>query len=71
MVTILVVYGFSYLLRFVWDEVIRETLLEKTDDVFLFYLVFDVVGYAEGLSLAALLLFHKSNFKLKKCKLEI
>ena len=60
---ILIFFGLSYLVRFVWDEFLHE-LLCSLESLFFNWLVYDLIGYIDGLSFAALLLFHKSNFKV-------
>ena len=60
---ILVCFGLSYLIRFVWDEVLSGRLKDE-DQMFLFYFVYDLVTYFDGMSFAALLFFHRSNFRV-------
>lgn len=61
---ILAFFGLSYLFRFLWDEFLGFRLLNLDND-FYFFLVYDIVSYADGLSFTALLLFHRSNFKMQ------
>ena len=58
---ILIFFGLSYLFRFVWDEFLLDLLFEHD---FICEFAYDLVSYFDGLSFAALLLFHKSNFKV-------
>ena len=62
---ILIFFGLSYLIRFVWDEFLNALLMEL-EWYFIVELGYDIVCFFDGLSLAALLLFHKSNFKVKR-----
>ena len=66
LVVILVFFGFSYLTRFVWDRYLNGKLFTPDKGMFIFWLTYDLVTYVDGLSFAALLLFHKSNFKEQK-----
>ena len=61
---VLAFFGLSYLFRFLWDEFLGFKLLNLDND-FYFFLVYDIVIYADGLSFTALLLFHRSNFKVQ------
>ena len=61
---ILAFFGLSYLFRFLWDEFLGFKLLNLNNE-FYFFLVYDIVSYADGLSFTALLLFHRTNFKVQ------
>ncbi len=57
---ILAFFEISYLIRFVWDDYLNENLYDGSN--FYYELSYDLVGYADGMSFVALLLFHRSNF---------
>ena len=61
---ILVFFGLSYLIRFIWDAYLEAKI--RSESIFEFEMVYDLVNFADGVSFAALLLFHNKNFKMQK-----
>ena len=66
---ILIGFELSYLIRFAWDAYLVNSTFNK-NNMFNFWLAFDIVNYAAGLTYAALLLFHRKNFSIKNYEVE-
>ena len=59
---IIIVFGLSYLFRFVWSEFLYAGWYVE-DTSFAKWLLHDIVIYFDGISLLAMLLLHKRNFR--------
>ena len=61
---ILISFEVSYLIRFAWDVYLVKSTFD-INNMFNFWLAFDITNYVAGLTYAALLLFHRKNFSAK------
>ena len=60
----LIFFELSFLLRFMWDIVIVDLIYENSS-LFAYFMIYDVIVLAEGLSFLALFVFHNKNFTRK------
>ena len=63
--TVLVFFGFSYLSRFFFLEFYLNYYFEDKENknMFAYWMTFDSVFLVDGVSFAALLIFHYKNFR--------
>ena len=65
MITFLMLFGFSYLLRFLADYFLAQDMFvdNRSIGVFPYWMIFDFIYMCEGIAFLALLNSHRINFK--------
>ena len=63
-------FELSYAIRFLWDKCAYEVIVEKNNNLFAYYLMYDIVTFFDGMSFFALLYCHFKNFREDQKQIE-